>query len=603
MRIARFVLLFCATFGCGSEADPVMSPAESGRQQVQPQTVANRGKQVVSPTAVGVREATEFLKITVGEPTKLSDLLSQNSASVAVSRTGVVAAFYPKPGTGTKFYRISKDAGRTWGQELDFPPAYAGMMSVGLREGGVLFMLETKPVEGGTADQMEAKRILFTDDFLKYELGTSAVSLPNIVAHTKWVKHGWPGFSVGKIVQLPNGDLLGTLYGNLRGDDNWYRTMILRSTDLGQSWRYRASVAFSPDDPDPQLAGQYCGYCEPSLALLSDRKLLCIMRTQGTHYPGEYRPLYQCWSDDLGKTWTEPVVSAPLLMNIAPVLAVLDNGVVACVYGRPGFHVAFSLDNGHTWQDRVSFSDLPVDVISGQFDLVKVGPNQLVAVGSDSQGTKAWPLTVDRVRESTTHVRLRGRVLDEQGRPIADATIERSPNRYAADNWLEHESKLDRWGGGTPVTVGSPNLAFRSIRSENKHPTVKSDAGGRFDFPGVPLREYVLTVEADGYAPQHRHVRLRPQSPAQDFRLKPGRLVRGRVIDDTGRGIPEMCVVLNRWHIHTDSDGYFHWSLEDPVPPQVTLEVHKKYSGQHETLTTTVLLSRLETQPIVLPRR
>jgi len=91
------------------------------------------------PTAAADEDETEILKITVGEPTKLSDLVNQNSASVTVSRTGVIAAFYPKPGTSPKFYRISKDSGRTWSQEMDFPPEYAGMMSVGLRGGGVLF--------------------------------------------------------------------------------------------------------------------------------------------------------------------------------------------------------------------------------------------------------------------------------------------------------------------------------------------------------------------------------------------------------------------------------------------------------------------------------
>ena len=556
------------------------------------------------PTAtVGGEDETEILKITVGEPTHLNDQFSQNTASVAVSRTGTIAAFYPKPGTAPKFYRISRDAGLTWSQELDFPPGYAGMMSIGLRGGGVLFMLETKPMEGekpGPLGQLQAKRIVFSDDFLKYEVGTSAVSIPNIVAHTKWVKHGWPGFGVGKIVQLANGDLLGTLYGNLKGDNNWYRTMVLRSKDEGDSWQYHASVAFSSDDPDPPLPGQYCGYCEPSMALLSNGQLVCIMRTQGTHYPGEYRPLYQCWSDDLGKTWTRPVPSTPHLMNIAPVLAVLDNGVVACQHGRPGFHVAFSLDHARTWQDRVSFSHLPVGVITGQFDMVKVGPNSLVAIGSNADGTKVWPLTVDRVKVSATGGNLHGRVLDEQGDPIAHATIEHSPNRYTADDWLEHESKLDHWGGGTPVTVGSPSLGFRSIRQENGHPTVKSDAEGRFEFHDVPWGRYVLTVEADGYAPQQRHVNVRPQSPSQDFRLKPGRLVRSKVMDETGRGIPGICVVLNRWHVHTDSDGYFHWSLEDPLPQEVTLLVHKKYSGQYEPLKTTVPFSQLSRDPIIL---
>ena len=48
---------------------------------------------------------TEILRITVCEPTFLSALGYQNCSSLAVSRTGVVAAFYAKPpGTGPKSY-------------------------------------------------------------------------------------------------------------------------------------------------------------------------------------------------------------------------------------------------------------------------------------------------------------------------------------------------------------------------------------------------------------------------------------------------------------------------------------------------------------------
>ena len=58
-------------------------------------------------------EQAEILRVTVGTPTFLSPLVYQNRASVTVSRAGVVAAFYPKPGTGPKFYRTSTDEGRT----------------------------------------------------------------------------------------------------------------------------------------------------------------------------------------------------------------------------------------------------------------------------------------------------------------------------------------------------------------------------------------------------------------------------------------------------------------------------------------------------------
>ena len=124
-------------------------------------------------------EETEMLKIAVDKPTKLSSLAYQNTSAVAVSQTGTLAAFYPKPGIGAKFYRISTDAGDTWVEEIDFPPAYAGPKSVGLRDGGVLFMTgSSNPVKGGKPGELEASRIIFSDDFKTYELGTSAVSIP-----------------------------------------------------------------------------------------------------------------------------------------------------------------------------------------------------------------------------------------------------------------------------------------------------------------------------------------------------------------------------------------------------------------------------------------
>ena len=83
-------------------------------------------------------EGTDVLKITVGEPTKLSDLGNQASASLSVSRTGVVAAFYPKPETGPEFYRTSTDGGLTWGPEMSSPPEQiiGGQCSGMLPEGG-----------------------------------------------------------------------------------------------------------------------------------------------------------------------------------------------------------------------------------------------------------------------------------------------------------------------------------------------------------------------------------------------------------------------------------------------------------------------------------
>ena len=551
-------------------------------------------------------EQGDMLRIAVGKPTVLvlDSETDQYSASVAASRTGAVAAFYPPKGVrgGNKLYRISTDRGLTWGEERSFPPGTAGPMSIGLQEGGVLFIEgQATPVKDGKPGELEVKRDIFSDDFLHFEAGTSSVLIPNAGMSTKWAKF-WPPFEKGKITQLANGDLMATMYGNFKGDTE-YRTWIMRSTDLGKSWQYHATVACNPKDPDPSLPGSHSGFCEPSLALLPDGRFLCVMRIQGSHWTGEYRPMYASWSDASGKTWTKPVPTNPHLMNIYPTLEVLDNGVVACQYGRPGFHVAFSKDAGHTWQDRITFSDEHVPLNTGMFDMVKVGPNRLVAIGSDSEGIKVWPIDVERVKVSSVYTKLTGCVLDQAGQPVAGAKVELGPNRYTADSWMEGKDYDPRNGSRKVLTP--PVLGYQSISEEKGHPIVETDNSGQFKFENVRFAEYVLTVEADGYAPQWRHINVKPepQSHLHTFQLKTGKSVRGRVVDQTGTPVGGACVVLDAWHIHADPDGFFHGAINAPVPDKVLIRVYKRYSDDYGTFEQKLSPSQIEKQLIVLPSK
>ena len=582
------------------------------------------------PVAVAAEDGTEILKIIVSEPTKLSNVIYQNSSTVAVSRTGVVAAFYPdKSGAGPNFYRTSTDLGRTWGKEMGAPgvdlPLAGGTHNATLRDGGVLKYLTTGSSFKGEAEfrkaQLEGEYVdgwftlhstfaWFNDNFTKYEIAPVQVYMPDAVT-TKRPSTGistWPIFS-DKMIQLPNGDLLAAMQGLFKGDSK-ARTIICVSSDQGHKWRYYATVAYDPQDLNPDLPGQYLGYCEPTIAMMSNGQMICVMRTQYAHPPAEYKPMAACWSDDQGKTWTKPVATQPHLMNISPTLATLDNGVVACQYGRPGFHVVFSLDHGHTWQDRISFSHQIEPALTGQFDLIKAGPNNLVAIGSDDDGLKVWPITVERVKVSPARVALTGRVVDERGHPIAGALVERGPNRYSVDDWVVDPLGWDkrvRHGNTHPDRITPieylPQLSYRSIQKINGYPTARTDEQGRYVFEDVDLGEYVLTVEGDDYAPQHRHVNVRPQPKPVDFTLKSGQLVRGQVVGTAGQPMGGVCVVLNQWHCHTDPQGYFNWSVEAPVPQQVTLQVYKKYNSQYETLETTVALSQLESQPITLKHK
>ena len=154
--------------------------------------------------------------------------------------------------------------------------------------------------------------------------------------------------------------------------------------------------------------------------------------------------------------------------------------------------------------------------------------------------------------------------------------------------------------------VNPPELGYRSISKEKGYPRTETDARGRFEFKSVKLAEYVLTAEADGYAPQWRHINLgrEPPVPSQQFRLKAGKSVRGRVVDQTGKPVGGACVVLDKLHIHADTDGFFHWAIEAPVPiEEVPVRVYKRYSGDYGGFREKLSLSRIEKQPIILQHK
>ena len=107
-----------------------------------------------------------------------------------------------------------------------------------------------------------------------------------------------------RMIELPNGDLLTTIYGWLEGDatPSTYapkmmktRVMLVRSSDRGRHWRLVATIAC-----DPSVGTE--GFGEAVLCRASSGphpgRLLCLMRTG--------RNLYQARSDDEGRTWSLP---------------------------------------------------------------------------------------------------------------------------------------------------------------------------------------------------------------------------------------------------------------------------------------------------------
>ena len=148
------------------------------------------------------------------------------------------------------------------------------------------------------------------------------------------------GCFYSRILDLPDKSLL--LFGHTQFEgDRKYRVVVLRSTDQAKSFHYYATVAYE-DNSSSTL--RPLGFCEPEAVRLKTGEILCFMRT------AEYEPLFVSRSTNDARTWSSPQRIG--VDGILPTPVLLDNGVLALSYGRPGVWLIFSTDNGRWWTDK-----------------------------------------------------------------------------------------------------------------------------------------------------------------------------------------------------------------------------------------------------------
>jgi len=195
-----------------------------------------------------------------------------------------------------------------------------------------------------------------------------------------------------RIVVLRDGSLLTASYGRHEDDptvtfETWVtkkgqvgprtidkaRVFAMRSADGGATWHYLSTVAFDLTKHTELRTG---GFNESDLLALPSGEILCFMRTV---CGGAIKPMYMNMSNDDGKTWCIPDPVAE--RGVCAYACLMDSGVIAVIYGRPGNWLMFSVDDGQHWLGRFQFYMGPKAYDAWNYcALDQVAPDTLLAV-------------------------------------------------------------------------------------------------------------------------------------------------------------------------------------------------------------------------------
>ena len=204
--------------------------------------------------------------------------------------------------------RVSRDGGLSW-SDIPLKSGENGLNMEGgivqLRDGTIL-ALDTYIVPGERPEEGIGQLYTSHDDWRTVSGPTDVVfDLPGIEFYGSSDDGGRPHAAQRlhrRIIETPNGDLLCTFYGWLKGDNSpstyrptmkKSRVMLARSSDKGLHWKLLASIA-----ADGTIGTE--GFGEPVICGVGKGphagRLICLMRTG--------RELRESHSDDSGATWS-----------------------------------------------------------------------------------------------------------------------------------------------------------------------------------------------------------------------------------------------------------------------------------------------------------
>lgn len=118
--------------------------------------------------------------------------------------------------------------------------------------------------------------------------------------------------------------------------------------------------------------------------------------------------------------------------------------------------------------------------------------------------------------------------------------------------------------------------------------SVLTDARGRFQFRNAVTGKLNLTIAAAGYAPTNHFIQVRSANNEFHYTLPAGRELRGRVLDENGRPVPDARIIAGpgprntptiEWTGRSDAAGRFEW-LEAPAYQETYVVMATGYAMQ-----------------------
>ncbi len=202
---------------------------------------------------------------------------------------------------------------------------------------------------------------------------------------------------------------------------------------------------------------------------------------------------------------------------------------------------------------------------------------ELFAASNTAQGGTPFPM----LQQLQIHTDSRGKwKCDTAPSNLSQVMIGLSHPTHISDDFPNRQVKIEELRNLTCELVMKQGvtLAGKVVDRTNK-PIVgaivnygnftpaKTDKKGQYRIRNLAPGRLNVTARANGMAPEMQTVKIEEEMKPVDFKLGPGNLIRGRVVDQDNRPVPQAQVNLVSWrgtrnifwNTNTDSEGRWTW--------------------------------------------